>query len=160
MTDQRSLTFNFVSWLCSTGFVVMAAVIVITVLRIKGEICRTNQWWLYWSTLIIVKTPQDLHYNFETIKKVHVLIRYTNVYIFNSKCSNQHLQDGFCLCIHSYRIFYDDHECTLTMTSSTTTEPLNGWLGLVLVSKRTEHGFNTYKMNDISGSESRIPTSS
>lgn len=32
---------------------------------------------------------------------------------------------------------------TLTMTSSTITEPLSGWLAWVLVSKATEQGLNT-----------------
>lgn len=36
------------------------------------------------------------------------------------------------------------NECTLTMTSSTVTEPLSGLLGWVFVSKATEQGLNTY----------------
>lgn len=34
---------------------------------------------------------------------------------------------------------------TLTMISSTNTEPLRGWLGLVFVSKVTEQGLKTYE---------------
>lgn len=49
MTDQRSPMPDFTSWLCSLRcFVVMAAVIVITVLRMNGEICRRNWWWFHW----------------------------------------------------------------------------------------------------------------
>lgn len=138
MTDQRSLTFNFDSWLCSSRcFAVMAAVIVITVLRMNGEICgtKTRWWWVHFSYL--------LWWQFLWTQWHHYEPRGDN---------NTNSQTSWKQMIQTFQIWLSintflkivTNECTLTMNSSTVTEPVSGCLGWVFVSKATEQGLNTY----------------